>query len=535
MAEINSEQLTFHGYELTNDISFQNESYGITPKLAKLLEKAAFGCQDRKDKRIVEKLKNLVETYPHIPMFKNYLSVAYNMLGMIPKSREINVRIIQEHPGYLFGKLNQANNFIERGEPEKVPGVLGESLELKDLYPERKIFQFSEYTNYLNVVIRYLAAIQNLELAENKLDLLKELDPDDFVTDQADSFLWLLRLKKAGERIEEEKKHRIAPLPVRLIPESDKSEPPVFNHAEIFNLYLYDLEIPQHLLKEILALPRKTLVEDLLTVLQDAVNRYDFFSETSFQEETTCPVVHVFFLLMELEAEECLPAILDFLEYENDFLDFWLGDHLNNTLWQCILHLGKDNLGLLKQFLITPGIYTYSKTMVSEALCRMAIHYPEKRAAILELHAEVFATFLASKVEDNLVDTDFLGIAISNAKDCGFTELLPIIRELFDKQYVAKGIMGDYNKVESEFSQFRKPIHSVLFQSIFELYDHVQETWEGYQEEEESDDGDDDDDHFYHPPQIAPAGSVKKTGRNDPCPCGSGKKYKKCCMDKEIQ
>jgi hypothetical protein len=21
-------------------------------------------------------------------------------------------------------------------------------------------------------------------------------------------------------------------------------------------------------------------------------------------------------------------------------------------------------------------------------------------------------------------------------------------------------------------------------------------------------------------------------GRNDPCPCGSGKKYKKCCLDK---
>jgi preprotein translocase subunit SecA len=23
--------------------------------------------------------------------------------------------------------------------------------------------------------------------------------------------------------------------------------------------------------------------------------------------------------------------------------------------------------------------------------------------------------------------------------------------------------------------------------------------------------------------------SAKKAGRNDPCPCGSGKKYKKCC------
>jgi hypothetical protein len=25
---------------------------------------------------------------------------------------------------------------------------------------------------------------------------------------------------------------------------------------------------------------------------------------------------------------------------------------------------------------------------------------------------------------------------------------------------------------------------------------------------------------------------TEKIKRNDPCPCGSGKKYKKCCMDK---
>jgi hypothetical protein len=24
-----------------------------------------------------------------------------------------------------------------------------------------------------------------------------------------------------------------------------------------------------------------------------------------------------------------------------------------------------------------------------------------------------------------------------------------------------------------------------------------------------------------------------KIGRNEPCPCGSGKKYKKCCLDKQ--
>jgi uncharacterized protein YecA (UPF0149 family) len=25
----------------------------------------------------------------------------------------------------------------------------------------------------------------------------------------------------------------------------------------------------------------------------------------------------------------------------------------------------------------------------------------------------------------------------------------------------------------------------------------------------------------------------EQVGRNDPCPCGSGKKYKKCCLGKE--
>jgi len=27
---------------------------------------------------------------------------------------------------------------------------------------------------------------------------------------------------------------------------------------------------------------------------------------------------------------------------------------------------------------------------------------------------------------------------------------------------------------------------------------------------------------------------MSKIGRNDPCPCGSGKKYKKCCVNKPL-
>ena len=31
----------------------------------------------------------------------------------------------------------------------------------------------------------------------------------------------------------------------------------------------------------------------------------------------------------------------------------------------------------------------------------------------------------------------------------------------------------------------------------------------------------------------SPIKKDKKVGPNDPCPCGSGKKYKKCCMQKD--
>jgi len=32
---------------------------------------------------------------------------------------------------------------------------------------------------------------------------------------------------------------------------------------------------------------------------------------------------------------------------------------------------------------------------------------------------------------------------------------------------------------------------------------------------------------------LSPVCGMKKIGRNDPCPCGSGKKFKKCHMGRE--
>ena len=51
----------------------------------------------------------------------------------------------------------------------------------------------------------------------------------------------------------------------------------------------------------------------------------------------------------------------------------------------------------------------------------------------------------------------------------------------------------------------------------------------GNEFEFDEDDEDDYDDDFFGPAEEPYVREEAKVGRNDPCPCGSGKKYKKCC------
>jgi uncharacterized protein YchJ len=44
-----------------------------------------------------------------------------------------------------------------------------------------------------------------------------------------------------------------------------------------------------------------------------------------------------------------------------------------------------------------------------------------------------------------------------------------------------------------------------------------------------SDEIDAEKDHLDSTPPVEPIKADDTPGRNDPCPCGSGKKYKKCC------
>lgn len=523
-------QINKSGYNITTDPQFQNERFGNSPELVKQMEPLFFEAQDKKNKKVIDKLTNLIIQFPKSPQIKNYLSVAYNVQGKYDKAMEVNNWILAEHPDYLFGKLNRAHEYIKKDQAHKVPEILGEGMEIKDLYPDRDMFHLAEVTGFYKAAIHYYAAIDNLELAENRLEVLKGIAPEHPDTDLAETFLISLRMENKMNFWEEEEKNRITPINAKPFPASQTTIAPKFNHPEINYLYNFGLRIPHEKLKEIIALPRASLTEDLENMFLDAVNRFDYFSKKECLEETNTFVLHAIFLLKEINALESLPKIISFLEYDDEFLEFWLGDHKTDTLWQFFYGLGFNNTASLKQLLLKPGADTYIKTAVSQALSQMILHHPEKRNVISTIYSDVFTANLAANLDDNLIDSDFLGLTIGDTIDCGLNELLPVIQQLFEKKYIPLGINGNFIEVEKDFAKTSTRDQKRNLYNIFELYDAVLNSWAGYNKGvKDRYEFDDDYDNRSTIPQQAVS---TKIGRNEPCPCGSGKKYKKCCIDK---
>ena len=57
---------------------------------------------------------------------------------------------------------------------------------------------------------------------------------------------------------------------------------------------------------------------------------------------------------------------------------------------------------------------------------------------------------------------------------------------------------------------------------------------EDEEDEDDQDDQEDEDDQEYPPLRLAPdRREGKPVSRNAPCPCGSGKQYKHCCLGRE--
>ena len=536
------ERYKFLGYEITTDPAFMDEQNAMTPELRKMQESLFPEIFEGKgSKKTSDTIIKLIEKYPDNPQLKNYLSIAYKNNGNYKKAVEVNHWIEAEHPNYLFGKLNRAAEYYEKGDYEKMPEVLGELMEIKGLYPERDLFHLAEVTGFYKIAILYFIAIDDLEAAISRFEIMIEIAPDHPDTEFAELEIMNASMEKgfAGWDEDEKKKIHVTPasntLPLQI------TEPPVFTNELIKQLYEYGLYIKPELLNKILALPRESLIADLELVLNDLLCRYEFFSEeiekNGWEEEEMNFSLHAFMLLAELRAEESLPKILEVLRQDEGFFDFWFGDHTTGTIWESLYYLGNQQLDVLKKFVQEPGVNTYAKTAVSRAITQIAYHQPERNEEIGQWYGEVLDFFVNSLPGDNVIDSDTIGLLICDVADLKYKTLLPQIKKLYEKEYVSLAVTGEYEEIEEDIAKPNKYSQKEDILNIVDRYKNITNNWAGYTEEDDEFDeddvfGDDDFDDYEDLPLSEPIRTEPKVGRNEPCPCGSGKKYKKCCLNK---
>lgn len=534
-------------YNLTSNPTYLDKKYKITPKIDQLLEETYYPAIQGKQSAI-KKLQNYIRDYPHIPHFKNYLEKAYEQSGNEEKARQVNERARREHPDYLYAKLNYANHLIRDGEPERVPEILGEELDLKALYPERAEFHYKEVLGFFKTCLQYYLAVDEQDNANKCLELMETIDPDDPVTEEALSYWFRNNMENASRRLQEEQERRRS-VEARSYDKSvQTSEPPTFTHSEIRMLYEQDMQIDHDLISDILELPRESLVSDLEAIVEDSIRRYEYFREINDQEgywdagRFSFPM-HALFLLAELESEQSLELVLRLLRQGEDLLDFWFGDVLQEHFWVFLYQMGQHRLSDLKAFVQEPDNFTYARITVPQTVTELALHQPERRQEALDWYRDLFRYFLENLEDDRVIDTDLISLMVWNCVDFNAHELGDVISDLYRNDLVEPNMAGQEEEVMQDL---RDPKHQKNPRPVHGIYQHYEEfvdSW--YRDDTEEVDWDATKDSEFdsnggslfssllqNNPAMQPFEAEEEPGRNDPCPCGRGKKYKHCCMRK---
>lgn len=524
-------------YEVTDETDFMDKKYGITPQIKELIEDLYYDVQNKK-KGVVNKLLKVIKKYPQVPQFKNYLTVAYNLSGDTDKAYECNNWILKEHPDYFFGRVNLAAQYFKQKEYDKIPDVLGELMEIQALYPDRKVFHISEVMAFNKLAVAYFSAIGNLKAAEGRFEIMEEIDLEHPDTAQAEMYLLPARFKASTERLHEEEKTKRKVKTTAYDKSIQTSKEPEFNHPEIRQLYENGMRIDPNIIKGILGLSRTSLIVDLETILEDVVRRYEYFidkvDEDGWKEEGHNFLIHALFLLTELNATESLDKILQLLKQDEKLLRFWFGDFLTAEVWRTIYQLGNNQLEKLKEFVLGPHLYTYARYEVCSAVAQIAYHEPERKPEVIEWIKDVLTFLLNKKDDEDLIDSDFIALMICDIIGLKAKNLLHLVKSLFEQDLVSQGICGDFSDVEdSVINRQERDYYKYDLFNIYDRYTHILTTWGSYKEDEEDMDGSNFND--YDPTEYLPESLIRaetKIGRNNPCPCGSGKKYKKCCGSK---
>jgi hypothetical protein len=244
-------------------------------------------------------------------------------------------------------------------------------------------------------------------------------------------------------------------------------------------------------------------------------------------------------LLGEFQAKEALPFIIDGLSLtEDDCCDFF-GDECFELMYGVLYRLIGNDFNYYDEKLRDARTPQVLRSKLLEALPYLLQGGTLQSGEYYDLMVEYLR--IAIDEQNERFTTDLL-YEISHSHN---PKYLPIVTEAFDKGLVDEELMerDDFDAswgVEAYPGQWAAGRH--VPKDDFSKMANDMRHWDIFRPEPKKQSA---------PPRQAPLPPIpavlsgkshgapmkpmgttsKKVGRNDPCPCGSGKKYKKCCME----
>ncbi len=248
--------------------------------------------------------------------------------------------------------------------------------------------------------------------------------------------------------------------------------------------------------------------EELLALATDMeIYQYDYSDIKEDEGLEFFGVVHAWHVLSQLEVPEAKQLFVDWFEsYDFDNPDEWM-----IAGFRAIIQPYRSEMfDYITSYVQDESHSEWVRMEYIEVIKDM---YEAKEVSLEQLNT--FLDTILSTSNNPIVNAG----AISVCMDHGLTEHHERIKKCFEQKAVDIDHIGDLEDVEIEMGlRTERETEKELteLQKAFEPYREDFDRILGKQEEESA-------------PYIS---TEPKIGRNDPCPCGSGKKYKKCCMRK---
>jgi hypothetical protein len=178
--------------------------------------------------------------------------------------------------------------------------------------------------------------------------------------------------------------------------------------------------------------------------------------------------------------------------------------------------------------------FSTSRRDFSEALTRIALRDEVVRSHVTDF---VCATF-ADPEED---DSFFLSLSAAHPVALAKERGLRALRAAFSRGAIDEAITGKFKELVRSLEDPYSGLYREIEHGLFDFYypesidERQREKW-GREKEEENLYWEVEEKQVPAGYEVSGAGVIhnlkkvgQKVGRNDPCPCGSGRKYKKCC------